>query len=79
MTLTKELLIEAGVALYPSDWTMWLSHELGIGIRPLRRMAQGSVPIPPNLGTELLALMQKRRSEIAAIENKVLAAMREKR
>lgn len=76
--MTKELLIEAGQALYPTGWIGPLAVDLNVNNRTIRRWASGVHPVPPGIALEIVAFLQHRRGQMAAIENKVLAAMREK-
>ena len=72
--MTPELLIKAGMALYPIDWSLHLACDLDINQRRLRRMANGSAPIPDGLAADLLALLQNRGDEFVALVNRLLEA-----
>lgn len=54
------MLVEAGEALYGSQWQSALARDLGVSDRTVRRWASGHTDMPQGVYVDLLRLTQER-------------------
>lgn len=70
----KQLLVEAGEALYGPLWQSALARDLDVSDRTVRRWVAGTSPVPAGLYIDLLRLTQERAAVLDALAGRLRKA-----
>jgi hypothetical protein len=70
----RDLLTEAGRALYGDRWQSALARDLDISDRTMRRWVAGDDDPPPGVWTDLLRLTQKRAQRLDDLRERLKQA-----
>lgn len=74
--IPPEVLTRVGRALYGDQWQMPLARDLGMSDRSLRYMAKGERGIHAGIVADLVAILEARGLEVAAIVKELRRAIR---
>lgn len=70
----RQLLADAGAALYGRDWQSALARDLAVTPRTMRRWVASTHPPPPGIAADLLRLIGERERVLREVAGRLRSA-----